>query len=70
VVGFGEDDPLELIKALLPDVLVKGADWGEDEIVGAKEVKAAGGRVERIELTPGRSSSSLIELILERFGKA
>lgn len=69
VVVFDEDDPLKLIESLRPDVLVKGADWGKDEIVGADLVKAAGGKVERIKLTAGRSTSELIRLIVKRYGK-
>jgi len=68
VVVFGEDDPYNLIEALLPDVLVKGADWAEDRIIGADLVKARGGKVVRVELTPGRSTSSLIDLVVERHG--
>ncbi|HUT54690.1 MAG TPA: D-glycero-beta-D-manno-heptose 1-phosphate adenylyltransferase [bacterium] len=68
VVEFGEDDPLALIESLVPDVLVKGADWGEGEIIGAEAVKAAGGKVERIELTAGRSTTELIRIIVERYG--
>lgn len=63
VVLFGEDTPLDLITALQPDVLVKGADWQEDEIVGAAEVKAGGGRVERIAFTSQTSTTALIERI-------
>lgn len=68
VVEFGEDDPLRVIQKLLPDVLVKGADWSEDKIVGADVVKAAGGRVAVVPLTEGRSTSQLIRLIVERYG--
>lgn len=67
VVVFEEDDPLALIEALVPDVLVKGADWEEDEIIGADVVKAGGGSVVRVRLTEGKSSSGLIERILEKF---
>jgi rfaE bifunctional protein nucleotidyltransferase chain/domain len=60
---FDEDTPQALIARLLPDVLVKGADWAEDEIAGAAEVKAAGGRVERIVFEHGTSTSAVIEKI-------
>lgn len=60
VVIFEEDTPLTLIKALLPDVLVKGGDYTEDQIVGAKEVKANGGRVVINPILEGYSTSSLI----------
>jgi len=63
VVVFGEDTPAELIAELIPDVLAKGADWGEGEIVGADIVTAQGGKVVRIPLLPGRSTSRLIQSI-------
>jgi len=63
VVLFDEDTPLELIKALGPDVLVKGADWTEEEIVGGAEVRAAGGRVVTIPLVANRSTTGIIERI-------
>ncbi len=69
VVVFDEDDPLALIVALGPDVLVKGADWAEEDIIGGPEVKARGGRIERISMTEGRSTTGLIETVLERYGK-
>ncbi|PIE57328.1 MAG: D-glycero-beta-D-manno-heptose 1-phosphate adenylyltransferase [Desulfobulbus propionicus] len=64
VILFSEDTPLKLIKALMPDVLVKGADWPEDKIVGAREVQQAGGRVERIAFTYQQSTSSIIAKIV------
>jgi D-glycero-beta-D-manno-heptose 1-phosphate adenylyltransferase len=63
VIVFGEDTPLELIKAILPDVLVKGGDYTLEQIVGAKEVIDAGGRVVINPLVPGYSTSGLIEKI-------
>jgi D-beta-D-heptose 7-phosphate kinase/D-beta-D-heptose 1-phosphate adenosyltransferase len=63
VVVYGEDTPLEVVKALLPDVLVKGADWAEDAIVGRAEVEAAGGRVVRVATLPGRSTTAIVERI-------
>lgn len=63
VVIFDEDTPLELISALLPDVLVKGGDYTLNEIVGAKEVTANGGRVVINPVIPGFSTSSIIEKI-------
>jgi len=59
VVLFPEDTPRELIRELVPDVLVKGADYAREEVVGAAEVEAAGGRVELVPLTPGRSTTAL-----------
>jgi rfaE bifunctional protein nucleotidyltransferase chain/domain len=63
VVAFAEDTPLRLIEILAPDVLVKGADWGPEEIVGSEVVRRRGGRVERIELVPGMSTTELIRRI-------
>jgi len=61
VVTFDEDTPLELIQALAPDVLVKGGDYTEDTIVGAREVRARGGRVVVVPLTAGQSTTSIVE---------
>jgi rfaE bifunctional protein nucleotidyltransferase chain/domain len=63
VVVFDEITPREIIARVLPDVLVKGGDWGENEIVGREEVEAAGGRVVSIPLEPGFSTSAIIEKI-------
>jgi len=60
---FDEDTPLELIEAIIPDVLVKGKDYTIDQIVGADVVLQHGGKVETIELVEGFSTSSLIEKI-------
>lgn len=64
---FNEDTPLNLITALLPDVLVKGADWNLENIVGKEVVEHAGGRVETIEFVPDRSTTGIIERVIERF---
>ena len=61
VVVFGEDTPLELVRLLEPDVIVKGGDYSEASIVGAAEVRARGGDVVVIPLTPGQSTTSIIE---------
>ena len=66
VVVYDEPTPLEVVKALGPDVLVKGADWAEDAIVGREEVEASGGRVVRVEMVPGRSTTAMLERI--RYG--
>ena len=66
---FDEPDPLAMISSVLPDVLVKGADWAEDAIVGKDIVEAHGGRVVRITLTQGASTTSIIEKILANYGK-
>jgi D-beta-D-heptose 7-phosphate kinase/D-beta-D-heptose 1-phosphate adenosyltransferase len=63
VTIFAEPDPLALIRLLKPDVLVKGTDWSEEEIVGAPDVIEAGGQVLRIQLEPGISTSALIKRI-------
>ncbi len=62
-VIFDEDTPHTLIAGLQPDVLVKGADWAEDAIIGRDIVEARGGRVERVALEPGYSTSAIVEKI-------
>jgi D-beta-D-heptose 7-phosphate kinase/D-beta-D-heptose 1-phosphate adenosyltransferase len=66
VVLFGEDTPLELVLELKPDVIVKGGDYHESTIAGAKEVVAWGGEVVVIPLTPGQSTTSIIEKLGDR----
>lgn len=61
VVLFDDETPLALIQQLEPDVLVKGADYSRDRIVGADDVERRGGRVVRVPLEPGYSSTSLVE---------
>jgi rfaE bifunctional protein, domain II len=63
VVVFDEPTPRELIQRILPDVLVKGVDWGPGEIVGREEVEGAGGRVVSVPVEPGYSTSAIIERI-------
>jgi len=63
VVVYDDETPLAVVRALRPDVLVKGADWAEDEIVGRSEVEAGGGRVVRVPLVAGRSTSALVARI-------
>jgi len=63
VVGFGDDTPLNLIKKLKPDILVKGADYRTSEIVGASEIKSWGGKVFRIPLVKGCSTSTILRKI-------
>jgi D-beta-D-heptose 7-phosphate kinase/D-beta-D-heptose 1-phosphate adenosyltransferase len=60
VVVFGEDTPAKLIEAVVPHVLVKGADWKDKEIVGGAFVKANGGTVKTIRFLAGRSTTSII----------
>jgi len=61
VVIFKEDTPYDIIKQIKPDILVKGGDWPEDEIVGHDIVKANGGIVKSLSFRPGNSSTSIIE---------
>ena len=65
VTLFDEDTPRELIAALLPDILVKGADWAH-WIAGREEVEAAGGRVLALNLEPGYSTTGIVESLLAR----
>ena len=61
VVIFDEDTPLELVRALEPDVIVKGGDYAPESVVGAELVRSRGGRVVIIPLTPAQSTTSIIE---------
>ena len=70
VTVFDEPDPYALIQIVKPDVLVKGADWAADQIIGGDWVVQNGGRVERIDVVPGISTSTLIERIVERYGRS
>ena len=63
LIVFDDDTPRAVITALQPDVLVKGADWATEDIVGREEVEAAGGRVTRIDLVPGVSTTELLRRI-------
>jgi rfaE bifunctional protein nucleotidyltransferase chain/domain len=64
LTSFSETTPQRIIAALLPDVLVKGGDWKSDEVVGKKEVEAAGGKVVIIPYLEGHSTSSIIRKII------
>ena len=66
VVVFGEDTPLALVRRLEPDVIVKGGDYTEATVVGAREVRARGGDVVIVPLTPGQSTTSIIEKLRGR----
>lgn len=66
VVMFDEDTPLELILALRPDVIAKGGDYTEAGVVGAREIKEWGGEVVIVPLTPGQSTTSIIEKLSAR----
>lgn len=63
VVVFDEDTPLNLIKSIKPDILVKGGDYSHDNVVGADFVESYGGRLELIPLVPGESTTNLVEKI-------
>lgn len=62
-VLFDESTPFQLIQKIRPNVLVKGSDWALKNIVGAREVKSWGGKVKRIPMVPGRSTTRVIELL-------
>lgn len=67
LVAFDQDTPLEVIEAIMPDILVKGADYTVEQIVGSKEVIAAGGEVHTITLTEGQSTSSIVAKIEQAY---
>jgi D-beta-D-heptose 7-phosphate kinase/D-beta-D-heptose 1-phosphate adenosyltransferase len=68
VCVFTQDTPLEAIMEIHPDVLVKGADWGMDGIVGRAEVEAWGGMVAVVPLVEGKSTTGIVERVLGRYG--
>ena len=65
-VVFDEDTPHAIIAAIAPDILVKGADWAEDAIVGRDLVEARGGRVVRMPVEPGHSTTAILDRIRRR----
>ena len=67
VLIFSEENPLRVIKALKPDILVKGADWDKNNIVGSDFVASYGGRVSTIKLVQGLSTTTLIHKIADKF---
>lgn len=69
VVLFDEDNPYNLIKSVLPDILVKGADWSVDKIIGADVVQSNGGDVKTIKFVENNSSSNIIERIIDVYCK-
>ncbi|MEZ5173800.1 MAG: D-glycero-beta-D-manno-heptose 1-phosphate adenylyltransferase [Bacteroidia bacterium] len=66
VCGFEEDTPIEIIRAVMPDILVKGGDYNEEQIVGADLVKSAGGRIAIINFTEGYSTTSFLDKIRKK----
>jgi rfaE bifunctional protein nucleotidyltransferase chain/domain len=63
VIIFDEDSPMEVIRHLMPDILVKGGDWKEEDIIGADVVRAAGGQIRTIPYIRGYSTSGIIKRI-------
>ncbi len=66
VIIFDEEDPLRVIEQLKPDILVKGGDWKEDQIIGSDVVKKAGGRVISLPFVDGASTTGIIKKIMNR----
>jgi D-beta-D-heptose 7-phosphate kinase/D-beta-D-heptose 1-phosphate adenosyltransferase len=66
---FNEETPEKLISELIPDVLVKGADWSLDKIVGKEIVEKNGGVVKNIKFVNDQSTSKIIDLIIEKYSK-
>ncbi len=69
VMLFEEDTPQKLIEILLPDILVKGADWPIDQIIGRETVEKNGGEVKRIELVSQQSTTNIIKKILDTYNE-
>ena len=69
VMIFDEPTPRQIISALLPDILVKGGDWGVDQIVGREEVENSGGQVMSLPFVDGCSTTDVIERIAQRYGQ-
>ena len=67
VVIFEEDTPYEVIKQIVPDILVKGEDWSIENIVGRDIVESNGGKVETIKFVNNQSTTNIIKIVLERF---
>jgi D-glycero-beta-D-manno-heptose 1-phosphate adenylyltransferase len=67
VCKFEEDTPLRLISEIIPDVLVKGADWALNQIVGREFVEKNGGKVATIEFIENHSSTNIIDTIIDRY---
>jgi D-beta-D-heptose 7-phosphate kinase/D-beta-D-heptose 1-phosphate adenosyltransferase len=70
VTFFEEENPYNVIQILKPDVLVKGGDWAVDKIIGGDLVKSWGGKVMNLPVVEGRSTTNLIQMVIERYGKA
>ena len=70
VTFFEEDDPYNVIKTLKPDILIKGGDWAVDKIIGGDLVQSWGGHVLNLPVVEGRSTTNLIQMVVDRYGKA
>jgi D-beta-D-heptose 7-phosphate kinase/D-beta-D-heptose 1-phosphate adenosyltransferase len=70
ICTFDEDTPLEAILKIHPDVLVKGADWGIDGVVGRAEVEGWGGKVVALPLVEGKSTTGIVERVIDRYGNS
>lgn len=70
VAVFNEPTPFELIKTIVPDILIKGGDWAIENIVGRDIVEANGGEVKNISFVNNQSTTNIIKTVLERFGEA
>ena len=70
VCTFDEDTPLEAILKIHPDVLVKGADWGINGIVGRAEVEGWGGKVVALPMVEGKSTTGIVERVVDRYGNS
>jgi rfaE bifunctional protein nucleotidyltransferase chain/domain len=70
IVLFAEADPLKLIESIKPDILVKGADWSLDKIIGADLVHSYKGEVHRVDIVPLISTSEIIHRIITRYGES
>lgn len=69
VIIFDEDNPLNLISKVIPGILVKGADWSEDKIIGSDIIKQNGGEVKRIKFVENNSSTNIIDKIIQLYTK-
>ena len=67
VAIFDDDTPLSLIEYILPDILVKGADWAVENVVGRDVVEAHGGKVLTLPFLEGRSTTGVVETVIERY---
>jgi D-beta-D-heptose 7-phosphate kinase/D-beta-D-heptose 1-phosphate adenosyltransferase len=66
---FEEDTPINLISAVVPDILVKGANYAIENIVGRDVVENAGGKVQTLEFIPDRSTTNIVDTIVSRFAR-